>query len=143
MKNFVIVSFGLMISMTSFAQANISVEGKTAKQLSNALEKSGAYYDCAAGTCGTEASDIQCWLRGNSIGKRHYDCNLAVQDETGNSKKVSTIGKVAKSLLDALDAAGAELNCGMGSCVIEAKEIQIMIHGNSVGHRKYEATVTP
>ena len=131
-----------LFTLTSIAHAGGSVDGNTAKALAAALRTAGAAEDCSAGTCEIEAKRIQCLLKGNSVAKPRYECSLEVLEEAGSFSPASLAGGNAKSLYNALQAARLSPDCGAGTCLIEAKAIQVRVRGNSVGQRVYEAEIT-
>ena len=129
---------GLLLVGTSSA---FGLDAKVPNDLLKALEGAGAFVDCGAGTCGTQAKDIQCLLRGNSTDEQTYECTLSVQDETGSMSKKSVDHQVAEALFNALTEAGLQSDCGMGTCGVEASEIQCLSQGNSVDEKTISCTV--
>lgn len=48
----------------------------------------------------------------------------------------------SRQLYVALVNAGAASDCGAGTCGVEATNVSCIVHGNSVGRRSYECTLT-
>lgn len=139
-KNFALVLVATLLSSGAFAaQKTISVEGKKADAIMTALENAGSFTDCGAGTCGTEASDIQCLTHSQS---QVTQCDLTVQTEEGTQKKIEIAGKKASALSNAISDAGVAGDCGMGTCGFEVKSIQALMLGNAVNDRSYSATIS-
>ncbi len=144
MKSTLVVLLGCLLSVASFAgAANLDITGKPARRLLINLQKAGAFVDCGAGTCGTEAKNVQCLVKGNSSRYRRFSCTMVAQSESGSLVAKLVTRNAARSLYRALLATGLEGNCGMGTCGVSARAIQCLVHGNSVNLRTYECAITP
>ena len=113
MKTILSVVFAVLCSTTAFAGENIQVHGQDAVTLTNLLVKSGAYYDCGGGTCGTTAAELSCSK--TKFVKNGSACTVKVQDELGRLKAKRVTGPRAEKLVDLLIDAEV-VNCAMESC---------------------------
>lgn len=138
----IVLTIVAALSVASMAHADVSVTGTKAKNIATALAAAGAFTDCGMGKCGTEASDLQCLEQGNSVDAQTYSCTLSVESETGAMKTVSIEGDAAKNLLSAIEDAGVQGDCGMGTCGAEAKSVQVTFeNAKEPSDASYEATI--
>jgi hypothetical protein len=144
MKKLTISILAVLLSFASLAKAEIEVDGQKAKNLSKALEKAGAFFDCGAGHCGAEVSNLKCEMTGNSIGKRHYTCSFSFEGETNTTKEVSLTKQMAKTLFNAFASTAESLkDCGMGQCFVEAERVVVLHRNDGKDGTGFRATITP
>lgn len=130
----------MLLGLTAFADTSILVQGAAAENLYKSLVAAGSVSDCGAGTCGTEVTDVQVVMTGNSVNDRHYTSSLKNQDS--QEVEVKTVGENAKNLFDALVGAGMQSDCGAGTCSVESAAIKCLARGNSTGDYSYECEVS-
>jgi hypothetical protein len=132
----------IAVSSACFAQSDIDATGTAAKNLFSALQAVGAYVDCGAGTCGTEASEVQCSSNGDSVNEITYECTLFVQNENGSTQKMTTNQSTSQELYSSLLAAGLQPDCATGTCGVQASLIQTTTSENSAGEAIYLSSIT-
>lgn len=135
----------VILLVTSFSTFAFEVKGKKAEKLYNSLKNAGTIADCAMGTCEVNADNIECQLRGNSVGNPTYTCSLATlteQDEIGTTSVVSVDGDKAKTLFNSLEATGVQSDGACGSAYISAQSVKCLLTGNSIGKIRFVCTIS-
>ncbi len=136
-----IVSILAMSSITVASAATVS--GLRAENLFTALQNAGAYVDGAAGTMGTQATQVQCLERGVAAEEQTYSCTLNAQDDTGSISPLNNVSNDASAvLLLALEDAGVSSDCGMGTCGVEVQSVTCLNKGEVNQKPTYSCDIT-
>lgn len=142
MQKVIILIIGSLLSAVAYAGSEIHVQGHHAERLLSALTDAGSYMDCGAGTCGTQAQNVQCSIKSRAH-HQHFSCTMTAEDDTGGMSAMTATGTKAKTLFKRLAAAGLHPECASGVCVISPSAMTCLMHGNSVDERTYECTISP
>jgi|GEM_PF-6863307 len=143
MRLLVLICSSLIISSFGFADGILNSTGDAAAAVLSALQRAGAYVDCGAGTCGTEAQKLQCTAYGDNVRSLTYACNFIASNDSGNQVPMKAENEAAHALWDSLLNAGLAPSCDAGDCAVQAQDIQCLIHGNASDQRTYECAITP
>jgi hypothetical protein len=110
--------------------STLNLTGKKAQSLYEALSDLGIG-EGHAGSASVEVDQLDCAQKGRAAGKVYYTCTF--KNEDGPEQDVK--GKEARALYKALEQAGAQSDCGMGTCGIGGLTIHCDARGISGGDK--------